>query len=179
MATTATQHWPVITLAWRQRVAAFWLLAWPSWLGSFVLVAVVSSGWSVADLRLRVGVLSGLANAFFLIGEGLLVRRMVRKQYRSFRLAVVREAGPDNSTLSPREAIHVWLKVIWPQIAFLVVIWILLFWSGANMDEKTTRAISTLSLWGRILVVGPFGIFCAVPAQYPGFRLEACGQRFV
>lgn len=179
MAAAETPAWPRITLAWRQRVAAFWLISWPSWLGSFVLVSAVSYGWSSADLGAHRGVLSALAQLAFLVFEGLFVRRMVRKSYKSFRLAVVREDGSSSNTLSLGDSIRVWLRIIWSQVAFLAAVWVLLCFQGTNTSAEVTRTMSTLSLWGRILVVGPFGIYCAVPAEYPGFRLEAFGQRFV
>jgi hypothetical protein len=179
MATAETLAWPTITLAWRQRVAASWLISWPSWLGSFVFVSAVSYGWSVADLSAHRSVLSALANLAFLVFEGLLVRRMIRKRYRSFRLTVVREDGSTSNTLSPGEIMRVWLRIIWAQVGFLVAVWVLLYFQGTNASADVTRTMSTLSLWGRILVVGPFGIYCAVPAEYPSFRLEAFGQRFV
>ena len=103
---------------------------------------------------------------------------MVRKRYRSFRLAVVRQDGSNSNTLSPAEIMRVWLRIIWPQVAFLMAVWLLLYSLGANVNADTTRAVLALFLWGRILVVGPFGIYCAVPADYSGFRLEAVGQRF-
>jgi hypothetical protein len=179
MAATQTHSWPTIALAWRQRVAAFWLVAWPSWILSFASVAVVTSGWSVADLVAHSGAMSAIANVVFLAVQAFLVRRMIRKKYRSFRLVVVRTDGSTTSTLSLRDVLHVWVKIIWPQVAFLVAVWIVLMWQGSDITEETTRAISTLSLWGRLLVVGPFGVYCAVPADYRTFRLEAVGQRFV
>jgi hypothetical protein len=34
-----------ISLAWRQKVAAFWSISWPAWIGSFVLVMLLTSGY--------------------------------------------------------------------------------------------------------------------------------------
>jgi hypothetical protein len=104
---------------------------------------------------------------------------MVRKRYRSFRLEVLREDGSGGGTLTSAEAAWVWLKIIWPQVAFLVAVWLVQLLLASRLTVDTTRTISTLSLGGRILVVGPFGIHCAVPGDYRGFRLEALGQRFV
>jgi hypothetical protein len=179
MAASQTQSWPTISLAWRQRLAAFWLLAWPSWLISFALLMALTLGWTVVGLRTHAEILGWVTALSFLLCQGTLVRRMVRKRYRSFRLEVVRKDASETATLTTADAAHIWLKIVWPQVVFLVAVWLTQLWLGSRLSADTTRAISTLSLWGRILVVGPFGIYCAVSAEYPTFRLEAIGQRFV
>ena len=179
MPSAESGQWPTIVLAWSQRVAAFWLLAWPSFLISFALLSVLSMGWTVVGLRTHAELLAWTSAISFLFCQGILIRRMVRKKYRSFRLEIIRENTSGTASLTTAEVARVWLKIIWPQVVFLVAVWLMQFLLADRLNEDTTRAISTLSLWGRILVVGPFGIYCAVPADYPGFRLEAFGQRFV
>ena len=177
---------PAITLAWRQQLAAFWLIAWPSWLlsvASIILVtsgyAVVHSGPSAGTLRSFSGLLSILTNLVFLVSQAFLVRRMIRKKYHSFQLAVVRKDGSPSTALSVGDTLQVWVMIIWPQVAFVVAIWILVALEGRHFSPATANAISSLSLWARLLVIGPIGIRCAVPANYPTFRIEAFGQRFV
>jgi len=104
---------------------------------------------------------------------------MLRKKYRSFRLEILRKDASGTAGLTTAEVARVWLRIIWPQVVFLGLIWLVQLSLDSRLSAETTRAIPTLSLWGRILVVGPFGIYCAAPADYPGFRLEAFGQRFV
>ena len=91
----------------------------------------------------------------------------------------MRKNGSGTPTLTTVEVARVWLRIVWPQVAFLVAVWLLQFSLADHLNAETIRVIPTLSLWGRILVVGPFGIYSAVPADYPEFRLEAFGQRFV
>jgi len=178
MSAVEAQSWPKISLAWRQRLAAFWLLVWPSWLISFALLMVLTLGWTVVGLRTH-GEFLGWASALsFLLCQGILVRRMVRKRYRSFRLEVVRKDASGTATLTTAEVARIWLKIVWPQVVFLVAIWLVQLSLGSRLSADTIRAISTISLWGRILVVGPFGVYCAVAAEYPTFRLEAIGERF-
>jgi hypothetical protein len=179
MATAESAYWPTITLAWRQRVAAFWLLAWPSWLISFVLLMVLTTGWTALGPRTHAEVLAWASALSFLLCQGIFVPRMLRKRYRSFRLEIVRKSGSGTPTLTTAEVARVWLRIVWPQVAFLVAVWFLQFSLADHLNADTIRVIPTLSLWGRILVVGPFGIYSAVPADYPEFRLEALGQRFV
>ena len=140
---------------------------------------VPTLGWTVVGLRTHAEFLGWTSALAFLLCQGILVPRMVRKRYRTFRLEVVRTDASRTGNLTVAEVARVWLKIIWPQIIFLVAAWVVQFSLGSRLSADTTRAISTLSLWGRILVVGPFGIYCAVPSKYPGFRLEAFGQRFV
>jgi hypothetical protein len=178
MATTGSAPWPTIVLAWRQRVAAFWLLAWPSWLISFVLLMALTTTWTAIGLRRRAELLAWASTLSFLICQGVFVPRMLRKKYASFRLEVQKD-GSTAATLTTAEVARVWLKVVWPQVAFLVAVWLMQVSLAGRLSADTTRLIQALSLWGRILVVGLFGIYCAVPADYPGFRLEAFGHRFV
>jgi hypothetical protein len=166
-------------LAWRQRVAAFWLIAWPSWFISFTLLMFLTSAWVAIGPIAHAELLAWASALSFLFCQALFVQRMVRKRYRSFRLEVVREGGSGGGSLTAAEAAQVWLKIIWPQVAFLIAIWLVQLALASRLTADTTRAISTLSLWGRVLVVGPFGIHCAVPADYRGFRLEAFGLRFI
>lgn len=179
MATTGTAHWPIIALAWRQRVAAFWLLAWPSWLISVSLLMILTMGWAVVGLRSHADLLSWASALSFLLCQGIFVKRMLRKRYRSFRLEIVRKHESETTTLTTTEVVRVWLNIIWPQVAFLVAVWLMQVSLGGHLSADFIRVLPTLSLWGRILIVGPFGVYWAVAADYPAFRLEAFGQRFV
>jgi len=79
-----------ISIAWRQKVAAFWSISWPAWIGSMGLVIGLTSGYSVDLFQDNFSVIAlGVNLAFFAI-QALLTRRLVRKNYRSFRLYVVR-----------------------------------------------------------------------------------------
>lgn len=177
MSAVEAQSWPKISLTWRQRLAAFWLLAWPSWLISFSLLMVLTSGVVVVGLRTH-GELLGWASALsFLFCQGLLVRRMIRKRYGSFRLAVVRKNASGTAALKTAEVACIWLRIVWPQVVFLVTVWLAQLALGNRLSADTIRTMATLSLWGRILVVGPFGVYCAVAAEYHTFRLEAIGER--
>ena len=179
MAAPQTHSWPTVSLAWRQLLAAFWLLAWPSWLISVALFMVLTLGWTVVGLKAHAEFLSWAGAISFLLCQRPLVRRMLRKSYRSFRLEVVRADAPETATLTRAEVAHIWLKIVWPQVGFLVAVWFIQLWFGSRLTPDMTKVIPTLSLWLRILVVGPFGIYCAVKSEYPTFRLEAVGERFV
>jgi hypothetical protein len=143
---------------------------------------ILTLGWTVVGLRTHpvfVDVFVGMASAlFFLLCQLTLVRRMVRKKYRSFRLEVVRPSRPEAATLTIVEAARIWLKIIWPQVCFYVAVWLVEFWLGNRLSADTTRAIPTLAQWGLILVIGPFGVHRAVTSKYPTFRPKAVGERF-
>ena len=179
MTTAGSAHWPIIALAWRQRVAAFWLLAWPSWLISVTLLFILTLGWTAVGLRSHAEILSWASALSFLVCQGIFVRRMLRKTYRSFRLEVVRQDESETATLTAVEVMRVWLNIIWPQVVFLLAVWLMQVSLGRRLGADFTRVIPTLSLWGRVLIVGPFGVYWAVAADYPAFRLETFGQRFV
>lgn len=167
-----------ISLAWSQKVAAFWSISWPAWIGSMGLIALLTSGYSVELLRDNFSLIALGGNLTFFVIQAFLTRRLVRKNYRSFRVYVVRGDGSRSRNLSMREAISVWLWVLGPQLALLLLVSVVLGFWGAKLPPDTVRAFSSLSLWLRILVIGPYAVGLALRAKYPAFRLEAHGFRY-
>jgi len=117
--TDETEDWPPIELAWRQKLAAFWSIFWPSWLASTFGTLVIAT-FMAADV--------------------------VKQHATLFSLGLV--------------------------LSFL-------FWAGRYLEPAAMKGINSLTLWLRILVVGPYAIHFAIPAEYSGFRLQAYGYRFV
>jgi hypothetical protein len=186
MDTIGDQEWPPIQLAWRQKLAAFWSIAWLSLLASLFLLFAVSgvltsdkieTPESLGALGLIAALVSNLA---FLVVQMVLVPRLWHKRYRSFRVRILREDATSNTTLSVSEVIRVGLRLVWPQAAFMVITAIAVMWAETAMDDAmAARAVSSLFVWLRFLLVGPYALHFAVPRSYPGFRLQTYGQRFV
>ena len=105
----------------------------------------------------------------------MLTPRLVRKNYRAFRVYVVRENGQTTRSLSLPEASRVWLWIAAPEVAFYLLASLLI----ARLSPETASAISSLALWIRFLLIGPFGVGIAVRAKYYGFRLEASGYNYI
>ena len=136
------------------------------------------SGYS-ADLRQEhLSAISTEGNLAFFGMQAILTRRLVRKHYRSFRVYVVREGGERTRRLSIRETASVWLRISMPQLVYLFV-WFVIDWLGGRtkIPRDTLRAIAEISVWLRILFVGPYGVDLAVRAKYPTFRLQPYGLR--
>src|SRR5882762_2356470 len=94
MRTDENAEWPPIDLAWRQTLAAFWSITWPSGLAMFILLlallSALPSDSSVDDLA-QYGLAINLAiNLMFFLCQAVLIPRLVRKRYRSFRVDVLR-----------------------------------------------------------------------------------------
>jgi hypothetical protein len=124
--------------------------------------------------------LSAASTTAFLVYFGvqaLLTRRLFRKKFRTFRLAVLRDDGSETSEPSWSEAYRVWLWIFGPQLALSLALSVLLRFYGDRLDPDTLRSLSSLSMWLRFLVVGPFAIHLAVSARYNGFRLQAFSPR--
>jgi hypothetical protein len=85
-------------------------------------------------------------------------------------------AGP---TLSGQEAAQLAMRVALPQLLFLVLISLLAGLLSGNPDPSVSKALSTISLWGRILAVGPYSVQYALSAKYRTFELQAFGQRYI
>jgi hypothetical protein len=172
------QEWPAITLAWRQQVAAFWSIAWPSLVVAFLLFTFGLDHVS-ADQPLRVFFLGMTAKAAYLIFQGLLTIRLVRMRYRSFRIEVERNDGTSSRRLLANEVFLAWLQIIWPQVLLGVLLDLLVLLLGDNLEELTIRALSSVSIWGNIFVAGPFGVYMATKMKFRRFRLRVYGQRYI
>jgi hypothetical protein len=168
-----------ISLAWRQKVAAFWSISWLAWIGSVGLVILFTSGYSVDLLQDNLSVIALGSNLAFFAIQALLTRRLVRKNYRSFRLYVVRDDGSKSRTLSIREAVSVWLWILGPQLALLLLGSLVIWFCGTKLPPDTVRVFPSISLWLRFLVVGPYAVGLALRSRHPAFRLEAHGFRYV
>jgi hypothetical protein len=174
-----TAAWPPIDLAWRQKVAAFWSITWPCWLASYVLISFLLARYSLTEAAGHLPMLSLISTLAFLLAQGVLVPRLVSKEYRSFRVVVVREDGQIGRRLSVYETLSVWLQIAWPQVVFLLGVFIVVSWPTYHFDEQAKKSINTLALWVRILVIGPSAVQIAMRGKYAGFRLQAYGQRYI
>lgn len=161
-----------IKLTWGQQLAASWAITWPALLMPWVLVLVIAvvgydPNWVHPTLA---AVLSALS---FLFCQGVLIFRLVRKNYRSFWVGIVRDGASPTRKLSIGNAFSVWFQFIWPQAAFLAAVYIFIFWMGPDPDASSVRSLNSASLLARILLVGPIAIRCVMYAKYPDFRLQA------
>lgn len=167
-----------INLAWRQQLAAFWAISWPALLASFVNTFLINAFIPFRNLMGDLRVLSITAGVSFFAVQAMLVPRLVRKNYRTFRIVVARENEQESGDLSVGEALRVWLWILSPQLALLLITYLATGWYGSRLPPETIRSISSLSLWLRFLAVGPYSISMALGAKYPGFRLVAHGFRY-
>jgi hypothetical protein len=159
-----------IDLSWPQRLAAYWSTFWPAWIASIIVLILLTGHTSVTF------VVSGLV---FLNVQAFLTHRLVRKNYRSFRVFVIRESGPPSRRFSRREAGLVWLWMVGPQLALYLFLWQVVWWFGAKAPPGLVDGIFSFSVWPQLLVVGPYGVGLALRAKYPGFRLQAHGLRYL
>jgi len=167
-----------ISLAWRQKLAAYWSISWPALIASYSLVILLTSLYSVGQLAGHFFAIGVVGNAAFFAAQAISTQRLVRKNYRSFRVEVRREDGQRVRRLSIREAGLVWLWILGPQLALLLITSIIVWWYD-TLPAQTVQSISSLSLWLRFLLVGPYAVDLAVRAKYPGFQLEAYGYRYI
>lgn len=177
MALQPRDNWPPIDLAWRQKLAAYWSVCWPSLLVMFIVGVGLSSTWSLDQLSQHELLLSIASNSAFFVCQVLLVRRIVRKRFRTFEVRVLRDAEGDRPGLSGNEVAAIAVRLVWPQVAFLVAFSAVL-WISQNANPEVIR-LGSLGLWLRVLVVGPCATSYAIQANHPRFRLQAYGLRYV
>jgi len=133
-----------------------------------LVYALVANGASANTLNSYL-----FANLAFFLSQAVLVFRLVRKNYGSFWIGVVRRDEPPARKLSVPEAVRVWLQLCWPQVAFVVAVYLFISWVGSSVEPDKLQQLSSPVLLVRILVVGPIAIRLAMYAAYPNFRLQA------
>ena len=162
-----------INLAWRQKVAAYWSISWPAWVASFTFMVLVTRRYSVDALADHFSLIAVAGNLAFFGIQAVLTHRLVRKNYRSFRVDVIPEDCRRSSVLSMRDAGLVWLSILGPQLALLLISSLVVWRYRGSLPPETVGGISSLSLGLRFLAVGPYSVGLAVQVKYPGFRLQA------
>jgi membrane protease YdiL (CAAX protease family) len=161
-----------VNLTWTQRLAAYWAISWPASVASVVFAFVHVSFFEINDV-IAYGALFGLgADLLFFTIQAALTPRLVRKRFRHFRIAVIRDDRSGERLLAPREALSVWFRIVAPQIALYVALGIFVYWFGEGLHPQAARSLSSLASWLKYLVVGPFGIALALKTDYGSFRLQ-------
>src|ERR1700677_2798578 len=82
-----------ISLNWGQWGAAFWSIFWPAYLGGVLLLICCLAYLPLDFLPAHNWVISWCSPILILSGQGLLISRLTRKNYRTFWIAVFRENG--------------------------------------------------------------------------------------
>jgi hypothetical protein len=161
-----------INLAWRQMLAAYWSISWPSMIALPVILDLlqIPQGDVVGSVpNLRIFLLWQLV---FFGGQAILIPRLVRKNHSSWNLRVVRENNRHSRRLSFPEASRIAAWIVIPQLLFL------LFWTFMFRQLlDTAMRVSTLLDLLVFLVVGPFSVGIALRVKHRGFRLQAHGYR--
>jgi hypothetical protein len=162
-----------IALAWRQKVAAYWALSWPAAVaGLVVLSALLPSDLSPDHARSRGASAAVGAGITFLAVQALLTRRLVRKDFRSFCVVVVRSNGAPDRSVSSAEGIRIWLWILVAQVGLFLVAAI----GSAASHAQAISSLTTLADW---LIVGPYSIALAINSKYQTLRLQAYGIRYI
>ena len=170
--------WPA-ELAWRQKVAAFWSISWPAWLGSILIVGLVTSPFPVDRLETNIPKIALVGHITFFTIQMLLTRRLVRKKYRTFRIRAVRDGGDADGGLSWREAGTVWLYIFAPQIIVELALSFFLLVGGGRVPPETSGGVSSLALWLEFVLVGPYAVDLALRRKYPGFSFQTYALRHI
>jgi hypothetical protein len=114
--------------------------------------------------------------------QAILCRRLFTKNYQTFRVYVVRDDGHRSRKLSLREGTSVWLWVLVPQLAIVllptlnVVMWF--GWWGSKPPAITDAVLSVIFPLLQLFIVGPYAVGLALKVRYREFRLEALGFRY-
>jgi hypothetical protein len=125
---------------------------------------------TVDSLGARGEIAAVVSNLAFLVGQVILIPRLYRKRYRSFRVEISREDGASNG-LSAREVMRVGIRLVWRQAVYMVLTAIAAASASAAMDPQAARGVGSLFFWMRFLLIGPYAVHFAIPKA---IRASAC-----
>jgi hypothetical protein len=162
-----------INMTWSQELAAYWSIAWPSWLLYFLLASAFVNKISLDSLETGQTILFLGGNLIIFLSQGILALRLVRKDHRSFWIGVLHEGESPKRNLTLRECTRVSFQLLWPQATFLFAVFLLSYSLASSVATETMRSINALMMWLRILLVGPLAVRCAIYANYSRFGLQA------
>jgi hypothetical protein len=157
-------------LHWNRLLAASWSISWPCWIASIAFVAVAQETKSGYAFLLNPLNRFLVSQAIMLVGPGLLLFRLVRKRYRSFRIRVLHDGAESDSRLTFSEQLQLWFQWIFPQLMFVLAMQLV---SSVSLSAGATEVLNELAIGIRFLIVGPLSIRRVVMAKYSGFRLQA------
>ena len=140
-----------------------------------LLVFFGYGGGTAEEKAGRVFYLTLASNVVFFTGQVLCLPRLLRKKYRTFRVVLVRDNGDTNPRLQPAEVGRLSLRILWPQIAFVVAVTAVVTRPDSSLGEANLRALSSLARWMQFLLIGPLSLRLALDAHYPAFRLVTHG----
>ena len=118
------------------------------------------------------------ANLAFFAIQALLTRRLVKKNFRSFRVYVVRQDGTQSRDIPMADTIIVWLRIFGPQFALLVLMSVIAA-LVRPLSPDSLHGLFSSAIWLRFLVAGPVGVGWAIRSNYRRFRLQPYGFRYV
>ena len=170
-----------IELAWRQKVAAYWSIYWPAMLVTFFVVIFTTLDYNLKDLNrlgVRLQIMGTTAITFYGL-QALLVHRLVRKTYRSFRIAVIRDGQEPARKFTAPEGGSVYLRLLGVQIGYYLAYVLLFQLLGLVVSAEVLQPFLSKLVWLMPLAFGPSAVNYAVHAEYVGFRLQAYGYRYM
>jgi len=170
--------WP-IDLAWGQKLAAYWSISWPAMVVAWTLAFMVTIVCTAGFVRKYVFWFSLGSSLLLYAAQSVFVHRLVRKNYRRFRVAVIRADAPPDRRFTTHEAMAVWLWIVAPQLILLLAVSTIAWLCSVRTESVAARDLSSWARLLQFLVVGPFATGLALRAHYNGFRLQAYGYRSV
>jgi hypothetical protein len=117
-------------------------------------------------------------SAVFFGVQGLLVFRMARKSYRSFRVVAFDRRGGRHA-LSLPQLVRVWLWILIPQLIFSILATTALFWYSSHAPAQTVRGLAAFQSLIEFFLVGPCAVGLALRARYSDFTLRVYGYRYI
>ena len=177
METLEIEGRPAINLAWKQKMAAFWSIWWPSATASLLVMLAITAARPLDLLELEASRIRFAGRILSVFCQVFFVPRLVRKKYSTFRVGVLRDGILSSPALSMSETVQVALRIIWPQAAVIALEVLVQIWFGSSPHRSAVRLVSPICYLARFFVVGPYALSFALRAHYRGFRLETYGQR--
>lgn len=159
------------TLGWWESWRVFWSISWLPWVVAMFVSMQAVTLLQMSQFQGLVGLAGVLFPLLYFAGHILLVPRMAKKQYRHFRLSIVRGDG-SGAPLTAQEWMPVAVRIAIPQVVLLgaaMVVGNLLALSG---DASLLHGLSSLVRMLHLFGIGPLAVAFAVKGQYKQFRFR-------
>jgi hypothetical protein len=126
----------------------------------------------MSAVRQRISEIYVLWEFLFYGGQTIFVPRLVRKNYSSWNLSIIRDNGQRSRRFSFSEACRISVWIVTSQLVFALISTVLL----RQWPDTAMRYSSLLGIFP-LLVFGPYSVGIAVRMKHRGFRLQAHGYR--
>ena len=165
-----------VEISYREGLATFWRLSWPTYLfvlmtiAAVVLVAAVVGGQNIHILT-DTFTQTVLQLLLFAVGLLLFLSRLFSRRFRRFSLCLASDSTGDR-VLTPQRRIKIWFFLYWRILAASLMSTLLMAPLNILLGLFRVNLGSWIGTLAAIFVVGPILMKFLIGHQFSDFRVE-------